>query len=171
MFIAILDGQFTEITSDDSAKDDKGFFELIIHIIIEKYASSNNTEPDEALPPNAGRFKKLSFKITKTLKKLRDFVVRQAKLIVFGHDGRDANPEEKAKLNEEKQKNKMDAELKFDKNDDEDREAALQDVQMYLNDEIELEPNGDNENTDMGHARIERADDEDRKGFMTVFKL
>ncbi len=159
MFIAILDGQFTELSSDEGAKDNKGFFELIISIIVEKYATKNNKETYETIPPNAGTMLKLKIKTTNTLKKLREFVVRQAKIILFGRDGRDADPEEKAKLKEEMQRNMMDAKLKFEKKDDEDRDAALQDVQMYLNDDLDM--SGKDDKYDNLGPHIGKKDDED----------
>mmetsp|Transcript_8046 Transcript_8046/g.7228 ORF Transcript_8046/g.7228 Transcript_8046/m.7228 type:complete len:112 (+) Transcript_8046:1696-2031(+) len=75
MFIAILDGQFMELTEDSTTKDSEGFFRLILNIITERYAKKGSREIYEKIPPSASRCLKTKIRIKNALKKLKSFIV------------------------------------------------------------------------------------------------
>jgi hypothetical protein len=54
IYIAILEGQFTDLTESGAGQDKIGFFELIIRVVVEKYASDEEVKLTP-IPPKAGK--------------------------------------------------------------------------------------------------------------------
>lgn len=131
MFIAILDGQFTDLNSgksDPSGIDKMGFFELIIFLL------KNNID---GLIAKVEEFQNTPGKncIERAFKSLTDKALRLIKLIKSILLGSELDKNEKKRLKEAKDKNVMKVKLKYNKDLEEEkkREQNLDGLEYYIN--------------------------------------
>lgn len=87
---------------------------------------------DEPIPPKAGKIKKLRIHTKNKVRKLQKLIIQHLSKIIFGDNQQKLSTEEVEKLQQEIQKNKMNAKLEFDQSEEDDREGDLDDIQIYL---------------------------------------
>lgn len=144
MFIAILDGQFTDLNSgksDPSGIDKMGFFELIIFLLknnidgmiakVEKFTEEKKDDEEDEDPNKKKKKKHFAERAIKYLTKKLLSLIKLIKSILLGSE---LGEDEKNRLKKAKEKNVMNVKLKYVKNVEEEkkREENLDGLEYYI---------------------------------------
>lgn len=134
MFIAILDGQFTETTEkgNDDAGANLGFVDLIVQIGTETVMKYVKIFTNEKKDPNEIPYEKLNRR-QKIFRKGKAYFKKLITLLQELLIGGSMSKEETDKLQKAAEKNVMKVNLDFKKDFREDRTVGLDDLKFYIN--------------------------------------